>query len=439
MQARATRVVVLAVVAAAVLTAVGIAGESSRHADPRTAAKDLVARLRAERPHAMRTVGSGIAVRSGRQWLAVARAFDLVYGSPTRVDLFRWSESKWRHVATVRGKSFSNLITFKPVVLTGSRDPDFAIQGCGAADTNCLTVISDAGGRWRAVPFEYGYGRNVIVNGLPESHSVLTMVDACSCAGGPTSFLYEAYRDGRFQPVDPPGPRAKCSAQELGYAAGNAEVPLLQFDRVACDAGWAIAVGSGAGFSERVVGLFTSVEYSGKEKWRALTVDNGTSLSAAPGVYDLPISLLGRLGNRFGSELRPMASAARLIARLQREHEFTWPQQNGIVLANGAYWLVAIVPARTPHKVDPPYLVAADVYRWSGDRWLLDGYVSRLPGSLNLPWSGGWITIVPARDPAAIAFARAGSDSAQFPTGPSKAVITNAGGSWHLAVAARRR
>ena len=92
-----------------------------------------------------------------------------------------------------------------PASLTGSADPDFAIEGCGAGDTICFSVISDIGGRWHAVPFEYGYGRTLEVNGQPAGHLVQTVVDACSCATrigatGGGAFMEPSGRN-RWQPV----------------------------------------------------------------------------------------------------------------------------------------------------------------------------------------------------------------------------------------------
>ena len=47
-----------------------------------------------------------------------------------------------------------------------------------------MSVVSDIGGRWHAVPFEYGYGRTLEVNGVPAGKLVQTEVNACGCAGG---------------------------------------------------------------------------------------------------------------------------------------------------------------------------------------------------------------------------------------------------------------
>src|SRR5207249_7880601 len=110
----------------------------------------------------------------------------------TRVRVYRWSDGAWKLRAIVAGGLGPNQ-WINAVSLTGSHDPDFAILGCGAADTICLSVVSDVGGRWHAVPFEYGYGEALEVNGLPVGHLVETKVNACACAGGPSTSMYERY------------------------------------------------------------------------------------------------------------------------------------------------------------------------------------------------------------------------------------------------------
>src|SRR5439155_27112620 len=130
------------------------------------------------------------------------------------------------------------------------------VAGCGAGDTNCLSVVSDVGGHWHAVSFEYGYGRALEVNGVPMGHLVHTEVNACGCAGGPSTWMYERYHAGVFQPADPPTRASVCSPSLLASVADRWQIKVLHFDRVACAAGWALAVGTGAGFADRVVALF---------------------------------------------------------------------------------------------------------------------------------------------------------------------------------------
>src|SRR5260221_918599 len=170
------------VVAASVLARDGRA----RHPAPRKAAASLIAKLRAEsnRTHVGSFAARNGVTRNGRLWLAygsrLAGAPYLGGGAePTRVRIYRWSGRDWALSGTVTGELGPSQ-WINAASLTGSRDPDFAIEGCGAGDTNCLSVVSDIGGRWHAVPFEYGYGETLEVNGIPAVHLVETEVDACS-------------------------------------------------------------------------------------------------------------------------------------------------------------------------------------------------------------------------------------------------------------------
>jgi hypothetical protein len=356
---------------------------------------------------------------------------------PTGVRVYRWSATAWQVDGNVRGK-LGPAEWIHVVSLTGSRDPDFAVEGCGAGDTNCLSVISDVGGRWHAVPFEYGYGRTLEVNGVPAGHLVNTMVDACSCAGGPTTITYERYQDGVFKPADPPGRDIPdCTPSSLATVAYASEVQVLQFDHVACADGWAVAVGTGTGFTGLVVGLFD--RGSKPKQWTQLTLDNGNALPIAPAVYDLPLSLLLRLAARLGPVLAPQVAAAKLIARLQSDYSFSWPQQNGIVDAGGREWLVAAIPtghARNNHSAAPTEAV---IYRWNGKTWVIDGRVPHLLHHLNVDAWGGWFKAVRTRSSTSVALQLVGSCCTTTSTGVdttahSTALLTNDGGTWHVVI-----
>jgi hypothetical protein len=345
-----------------------------------------------------------------------------------RIRIFRWTARAWRLNGTVVGNDLSPTRWIQPASLTKSPAPDFAIEGCGAGDTNCLSVISRVGGHWHALWFEYGWGRTHEVNGLPAGHKVEILVDACSCAGGPSTWTYERYYNGEFRPVNPPGATPDCSASSLESTAYMWQVQVLHFDHVACAAGWALAVGTGTGFSGTVVALFDRVYH--KSQWQLMTLDNGLALPAAPSVYDVPLPLLLQLGREAGSPvLAPQMAAARLIARLQVTRHFYWPQQEGLVAAAGALWLIAVVPTGKAANNYSPSPVGAVIYLWNGSQWVEEGRIAHLPKAMNIDWYGGWFVSVPTRDTSSVAFA-AGPDSGK----PPKTVITNAGGKWHVGV-----
>jgi hypothetical protein len=433
---------VTAVLLAFAFACVAATGGFASEPNPQAAAAVLVSRLKTESEHAHDQAfgASRVVARSGGLWLAfgsTAAIAPLQSGTePTRVEIYRWSRARWELAGVVSGPLGPSQWIY-PVALTGSRDPDFAIEGCGAADTNCLSIVSDIGGRWHAIPFEYGYGTSLEVNGipagefgLPAGRFVETAVDACSCAGGPSTFTDESFHNGMFEPVFGPGQHPDCSPKWLATVADPAEVQVLGFARVACAGGWALAIGTGAGFSGPVIGLFDRAYH--KNAWQVLTLDNGTALPAAPAIYDLPLSLLVQLGSRLGSSLAPEVAAAKLIADLQAHYHFYWPQQDGVVVAGGSSWLIAPVPARPAPNAYSPYPATAIIYRWNGTSWTVAGRIAHLPSAMNIDWVGGWFTATSASTPA-IAFKVAGSQS------KSTSIVTNAGGTWHVQPSRQRR
>jgi hypothetical protein len=173
--------------------------------------------------------------------------------------------------------------------------------------------------------------------------------------------MYERYRNGIFQPSDPPGRKTACTPSALANIADPWQIKVLHFDRVACEAGWAVAVGTGAGFSGPVFGLFD--HGFRRAHWQLLRLDNGAALPTAPAIYDLPLTLLTSLGNRLGAPMARHLAAANLIAHLEKQHHFGWPLQNGIVRAKGSDWLIAVVRAGPPPNDYSPYPVAAKIFR----------------------------------------------------------------------------
>jgi hypothetical protein len=427
---------VLAVVMAGLCVLSSPASAAQSRPDARKAAAALVARMHPARVRAggCTFAASKVVSRRRRLWLAVgSTCYPTDVAISTRVRIFRWSGRSWRQDGSVTGPLGPSQ-WLHAASLTGSRAPDFAIQGCGAADTNCLSVVSKVGGRWHAIPFEYGYGTSLEVNGTPAGRQVLTEVDACSCAGGPSTWTYERYAHGVFVPTDPPGRRLRCSTTTLESVADPATTQVIRFERASCAGGWALAVGDGAGFTGPVIGLFTR-GFAGQRRWQLVTLDNGNGLPAAPAIYDLPLTLLAKIAAPAGATLAPQLAAARLIGRLQSEYRFFWGQQNGIVDAGGERWLIAVVPVGPASKDDPSSApIGAVIYRWDRTQWVVDGGLPRMNQDLNVSWLGGWFVSVPQSQPSTVGFQLVGSccEGMELNNARSKSVITNAGGSWHV-------
>jgi hypothetical protein len=340
------------------------------------------------------------------------------------LEVYRWSDVGWREQGVVRGwmGPISECCGITAAFLTGSRDPDFAVSGGGAADTNWFAIVSDTGGRWHLVPFDYGYAESTVVNGGPQRGGVWTEVDATSAAQGPTTRLFETYRDGAFRPASPPGPQAPCAAPGLERAADAGRKNTVEFTGYSCADGWAIAVGTRAGHPGRAVGLFDA----NAAKWHVVELDSGASLGCDPGIYDIPLSLLSRLATRLGPALDPELAVASLVATKAMTG---WPYVAGVVAAGRALWFIAEKP--TPNAQDPG--ATARVYRWSGSAWLRLGIVNQVPASLNYYDRSGLyvafgqfeaVTVTGADDPG---FLLTG-------TGLSHPdVFTDAGGRWHAA------
>jgi hypothetical protein len=345
--------------------------------------------------------------------------------------VYRWTHDGWREQGEVHGYvgPVGGCCGILPESLTGSRDPDFAMEGGGAADTLWFAVVSDTGGSWHLVPFDYGYADTTVVNAYPGRRGVFTEVDASSAAGGPSTSLYETYRNGEFRPAQPPGKAAPCSRAELQWAAGDAQLEVFEFSRFACADGWAMAIGTGAGYSGQVVGLFNSY----RTKWRAIEVDNGDSLGSFPAIYDIPTSLLLKLAAGFGPSVRPALATVPLIAQTATAG---YSYLNGVVTLDGVDWYVT----ETPTGSEGAQSANAQIYRWSGSAWVEQGRVERLPRSLNYfqALTGGWFEpeAVPGSDVPV--FAMEGTRSLSGETSLSTAVITDAGGFWHVGTAASR-
>jgi hypothetical protein len=130
-----------------------------------------------------------------------------------------------------------------------------------------MSVVSKDGGRWHAVPFEYGYGMSLVVDGGAEGNLVVTN----SASYAPPTESYHRYANGRFVPAEPPGRAPQCGKRALEWAATSTQA--IRFDQIGCEAGWALAVGEAAGLAGQTVGLF---EWDPHErKWTTQTLDMG--------------------------------------------------------------------------------------------------------------------------------------------------------------------
>jgi hypothetical protein len=336
------------------------------------------------------------------------------------VKIYRWSASGWSEQAAVRGffGPIGGCCGIAAASLTGSHDPDFTLTGGGAADTNWFSVVSDAGGSWHAVRFAYGYSTTTVVNAYAvEDRRIETAVDASSSAAGPTTLLFESYQDGEFRPAPPPARPASCSRAALQLAADPGELAVLTLSKFACADGWAMAIGTGAGFTGQVVALFEQA----RAKWNPIEVDNGDSLGSYPGIYDLPLTLLRQLAAGFGPAVAPALATASLIAERPESDAL---YVNGVIAADGGDWY--LTETLTGSAESPG--ADAQIYRWSGSAWVQQGHVDNVPHALNYFYalSGGWfepVTVAGTSDPGFK------MDDSGTPSAPT---LTNAGGTWHV-------
>jgi hypothetical protein len=336
------------------------------------------------------------------------------------VQIYRWSTGDWSLEGVVAGffGPISGCCGISAEHLTGSDEPDFVLTGGGAADTVWTAMVSDIGGRWHQVLFDYGYTDTSVVNsGVIEDHGVLTNLDACSCALGPTTELFETYRDGIFRPAPPPGGSPPCSLSALRDAIGYRHRRPPTFSDFACADGWALAIDDHSGTASQAVGLFVA---SGP-KWSVMRLDSGDSLGSDPWIYDIPLSLLEQLAGRLGPSLRPAVATGELIAQpAMIGTEYT----GDVITADGADWFVAETASGS---IEAP-TADAQIYRWSGSEWVKVGQVDQVPVSLNYfqAITGLAFAAVQVSRSAAPGFTVAGSSPA--------AILTDVGGTWHVGV-----
>ena len=61
------------------------------------------------------------------------------------------------------------------------------------------------------------------------------------------------------------------------------------------------------------------------------------------------------------------------------------------------------VPAGPAPNSSSPGPVGAEIYRWDGTQWVVDGRLPRVSDDLNVSWLGGWFVSVPQSQPATVA------------------------------------
>lgn len=286
------------------------------------------------------SVNSGVLYSHGAYWFATAQLVqptDLNLANEAEVALYLWTKHGWRQQAelTVGNRDGGLAVgTFSPTraitlgSLTGSPAPDVLLSSEGA-DTNFLSVISDATGKWAVVPFddsggvtlgetvEYRYGPrgNVLEKGI-EGKDVIVAYDNCSpsCAAGKVTTVRFRYEDGVFVPVVG---GTSCSGEALADAAHRREIvhrtepadqsvsnSLVAITAFACQGGYAGA--EAAGFPAGSARAPRWITFrAGDGKWSVLQWDvTGKSLPSA----GVPLSVYRRLKKTLMNDAREDSS-----------------------------------------------------------------------------------------------------------------------------------
>jgi hypothetical protein len=301
--------------------------------------------------------------------------------------------------------------------LTGATGPDFVISSFGA-DTNWMSVVSDVGGTWHAVPFDYGYAPTVAIDAAGvHGHLVETETNGCGCAVGPETYTWEIYDQGAFRPTGPPGPAPACSPNALASAADPAGLLGLAFTRSSCADGWAVGAGTGPGYADGFVGLFEQQRGS----WQEVSIDDGTALGRDPQIYDIPLTLLDRIGSALGPRTAPSIAIGAVYRGLDLAGSSTLWTLSGEIIFRGQDWLLAAgQPARGGGTL------SIDVYRWSGKTWAQQAAVRRVPDAGSLVGTGQWYGVVPTAGSSAPTFIVRGA----YPNWSAR--ISSARGTWHV-------
>lgn len=363
---------------------------------------------------------SGVVRAAGADWLAVGRSTG-GSGPGTALSIYRWSGLAWaregRPVAMPSGQ-LAGGGSVTAVSLTGSAAPDFAVSSFGA-DTNWLSVVSKSGGTWHAVPFDYGYGPTVAIDAAGvHGHLVETETDGCGCAAGPETYTWESYSGGIFRPTAPPGPAPTCSPGALASAADPAGLLGLAFARASCVDGWAIGTGTGPGYANGFVGLFEQ-QRSG---WQPVNIDDGAALGRYPLIYDIPLTLLDRIGSALGPHLAPSIAIGAVYRDLDAAASSTLWTVSGEILFQGQNWLLA---AGQPDRGGDTLTIY--LYRWSGVTWSEQAAFPRAHDAGSLVGTGQWYGVVKTAGSSAPTFVVRGV----YPSWSTRISLT--AGTWHLA------
>jgi hypothetical protein len=240
---------------------------------------------------------SGVVTYRGNQWLAVATSTP----KGTQVVVYAYGPRGWVKAGPPAVTSFNGPSTVAAAYLTGVATPDFVITGYGA-DVQFLSDVSDTGGKWHAVPFDYGPGPTVAIDaqgvqgGLVEAEA-----DSCGCAAGAETVQWFKFQPAAdmFEPTNPPSATPTCTVAVLTFSG---YLPGLKLAKAACLDGWALALGTRHGLAEAE--LFQQEGTS----WQFVTAQEVPTSSASALVkhlldgasFALPNSLLAQLAAQVG-------------------------------------------------------------------------------------------------------------------------------------------
>jgi hypothetical protein len=154
--------------------------------------------------------------------------------------------------------------------LTGSDNPDVVVRTTGA-DYGWFSVISDVGGKWHTVRFDYATKPTISIDALGvQGHFVIAETDTCefSCAQGPETYAWYRFNGSMFVPTQPPSTPALCTSRLLTSVVRSDGSNDVTLTRVDCQDGW--AVGAGDGKNGRATGVFEQI----KSKWVELAFND---------------------------------------------------------------------------------------------------------------------------------------------------------------------